>query len=292
MLVATGTARARHLAGDDYFWLRNGQRVFRSHALEALHRSLLAAVSCGGIRKGAGSRGFVASTTCQGHERCPQGIGAAIQRHDVRVSPPRRIIAAAPYHPIIMKTQYYTAASLDGFIADPQNGLEWLLQFGLTDDYPDFIRDVGALAMGSTTYEWILADLHRAEDATPPAWPYEQPTWVFTSRSLPQVAGADVRFVSGDVRPVHEQMTEAAGGKNIWLVGGGELVGQFYDHGLVDDLIVTVAPVTLAGGAPLLPRVITTPPLRLVSARTCGADFVQLRYAFSHTERGRTAPDR
>ena len=177
-----------------------------------------------------------------------------------------------------MKTQYYTATSLDGFIADPDNALDWLLQFGMTDDYPGFIRDVGALAMGSTTYEWIRADLARPEGGPPRPWPYELPTWVFTSRALPGVPGTDVRFVRGDVRPVHAQMVAAAGGRNVWLVGGGELVGQFHDHGLLDELIVTVAPVTLGAGAPLLPRAITTPPLRLVSARTYGDTFAQLRY--------------
>jgi dihydrofolate reductase len=101
---------------------------------------------------------------------------------------------------------------------------------------------------------------------------------VFTSRSLRPAAGADIRFARGDVRPVHEQMAVAAGGKNVWLVGGGELVGQFHDHGLVDEMIITVAPVTLGGGAPLLPRAITKPPLRLLSARACGDGFAQLRY--------------
>src|SRR5687768_14463372 len=98
-----------------------------------------------------------------------------------------------------MKTQYYTATSLDGFIADPQNSLDWLLQFDMTDDYLNFIKAVGALAMGSTTYEWILADLARSGTKSPGPWPYEQPTWVFTSRSLPAAPGADIRFVSGDV---------------------------------------------------------------------------------------------
>ena len=176
-----------------------------------------------------------------------------------------------------MKTQYYTATSLDGFIADSRNSLDWLLQFEMTDDYPAFIEAVGALAMGSTTYEWILNDLASGADNQRP-WPYSQPVWVFTSRSLPCVEGADIRFVRGDVRPVHEQMSAAAGGKNIWLVGGGELVGQFYDHGLLDELIVTVASVTLGAGAPLLPRAITTPPLRLISARTVGDRFAQLHY--------------
>lgn len=174
-----------------------------------------------------------------------------------------------------MKTQYYTASSLDGFIADPQHSLDWLLQFDGTDDYPDFIREVGAVAMGASTYEWLLA--HQPAEPVP-AWPYAQPTWVFTSRSLPNVPGADIRFVRGDVRPVHEQMAAAAGAKNLWIVGGGDLAGQFHDQGLLDELIVTIAPVTLGSGAPLLPRTITTPPLRLRSATPYGDTFVQLRY--------------
>ena len=179
-----------------------------------------------------------------------------------------------------MKTQYYTASSLDGFIADREHSLEWLFQFGEVDetDYPDFIRDVGAIAMGSTTYEWILRHHIGPEADHPQPWAYEQPAWVFTSRSLPTVDGADIRFVSGDVRPVHEQMVAAAGEKNVWIVGGGELVGQFYDHGLLDELIVTVASVTLGGGAPLLPRAITTPPLRLVSVKAFGDAYAELRY--------------
>src|SRR5262245_35997789 len=138
-----------------------------------------------------------------------------------------------------MKTQYYTASSLDGFIADERHSLDWLFQFGDVEQtsYPAFIRDVGALAMGSTTYEWVVDHL-RKDPKGPQPWPYTQPSWVFTSRSLPKLDGADVRFVRGDVRPVHALMVEAADGKNVWIVGGGELVGQFHDHGLLDELIV------------------------------------------------------
>lgn len=177
------------------------------------------------------------------------------------------------------KTQYYTAATLDGFIADPQHSLDWLFQFGdaATDDYPAFIRNVGAVAMGASTYEWLLGHLGGSAGSAP-AWPYTQPTWVFTSRTLPRVEGADIRFVKGDVAPVHREMMQAAAGRNAWIVGGGDLAGQFWDQGLLDELIVTIASVTLGGGAPLLPRRIVSPPLRLVSARTYGTSFVQLRY--------------
>jgi dihydrofolate reductase len=101
---------------------------------------------------------------------------------------------------------------------------------------------------------------------------------VFTTRNLPPIEGADIRFVRGDVRPVHAEMAAAANGKNVWIVGGGELVGQFHDHGLLDELIVTIASVTLGGGAPLLPRRIARPPLRLRSVKQYGESFVELRY--------------
>jgi dihydrofolate reductase len=180
-----------------------------------------------------------------------------------------------------MKTQYYTASSLDGFLADPQNSLDWLFQFGDAEetDYKEFIQNVGAIAMGSTTYEWILKNQIFADPENPQAWYYEQPTWVFSSRTLPLIEGADIRVVSGDVRPVHQEMAAAANGKNIWIVGGGDLAGQFYDQGLLDELIVTFASVTLGGGAPLLPRAITTPPLKLLSVTAYGDAFAQLRYA-------------
>jgi dihydrofolate reductase len=184
---------------------------------------------------------------------------------------------------ITMKTQYYAASSLDGFIAAPNNCLDWLMQLGGeggidSTGYPDFIRDIGAIAMGSSTYEWILRHLVHADPANPKPWPYPQPCWVFSSRSLPDVPGADLRFVSGDVRPVHRQMREAAAGKNLWIMGGGELAGQFYDHGLLDELIIQVASVTLGSGAPLLPRTITNPPLRLLSVRAYGDAFAELHY--------------
>ena len=177
-----------------------------------------------------------------------------------------------------MKTIYYTASSLDGYIAAPGNDLGWLfrLEGDGNRDYPEFIKDVGAIAMGSATYEWILNHEKLLETGKP--WTYEQPTWIFTTRNLPLVSGADIRFVRGDVRPVHAEMVAAAAGKNVWLVGGGELVGQFHDHGLLDELVVTIGSVTLGAGAPLLPRNITTPPLVLEAVVPMPPGFAQLRY--------------
>ena len=148
-------------------------------------------------------------------------------------------------------TQYYTATTLDGFIAGPDHSLDWL--FTLEQDragplnYSEFIANVGALAMGSSTYKWIL-------DHEQDKWPYELPTCVFTHGDLPVVPDAQIQLVSGDVAPVHERLVAAAGDRNVWVVGGGDLAGQFSDAGLLDEVIVYIAPVTLGAGAPLLPR--------------------------------------
>lgn len=179
-----------------------------------------------------------------------------------------------------MKTQYYTSTSLDGFIATEDDSLDWLFPLGDINDtsYPAFIAEVGALAMGSSTYEWMLRHAQTVAAETGSAWPYKQPTWVFSSRTLPPIPGADVRFTQGDVRRAHAAMRAAAGNRNIWIVGGGDLAGQFLDAGLLDDIIVQIGSVTLGQGKPLLPRRFTHPPLKLVSVRQVGTGFAELRY--------------
>jgi dihydrofolate reductase len=179
-----------------------------------------------------------------------------------------------------MKTQYYTATSIDGYLADEDHSLDWLFQFGAVEGmermYPQFIDQVGAAAMGSSTYEWVIDHEDMVENSG--KWPYEVPTWVFSSRELPMVKGADIRFVEGDVAPVHADMVDVANGKNIWLVGGGDLVGQFHDRGLLDEIIVSVAPVMLGRGASLLPRKIISPPLKLTGVQKYGDVFAVLTY--------------
>jgi dihydrofolate reductase len=190
-----------------------------------------------------------------------------------------------------MRTVYYTASSLDGFIADEQHGIDWLMQF--PDDgsstYPEFIARIGAVCMGAHTYEWMWRH-HIGPDAPEPmAWPYAQPVWVLSSRALPHPPAGDVRFASGDVRAIHAEMTHVAAGKGIWVVGGGDLAGQFYDAGLLDEIIVTMVPVTLGRGMPLLPRRITSPPLVLEAVRQVGPAFAHLQYRVQRLSETATA---
>jgi dihydrofolate reductase len=182
-------------------------------------------------------------------------------------------------------TQYYTATSIDGFIADERNSLDWLFQVPAGDDdeghehrFARFFADVGAMAMGSTTYEWVVEHDRLLED--PEKWREyygDTPCWVLSHRDLTAIRGADLRFVRGDVTPIHGEMVAAAGGKNVWLVGGGEMVGQFADVGLLGEIRLSIAPVALGAGAPLLPRRLLASDLTLVDVERQG-QFVAATY--------------
>ncbi|MFC8528264.1 dihydrofolate reductase family protein [Nocardia sp. NPDC057227] len=165
-------------------------------------------------------------------------------------------------------TRFYTATSLDGYIADPDNSLEWLFAVPgastAEEDTAELVAKTGAMCMGATTYEWMLAH------DEPGQWEQiygERPCWVFTHRELPALPGANLHFVADDVRAVHAAMAEAAGGRDIWVIGGGDLAGQFADAGLLDEVVAAVAPVTLGGGAPLLPRRLLSDRLTLTEVR-------------------------
>ena len=170
-----------------------------------------------------------------------------------------------------MGTIYFdTATSLNGWIADEGNSLEWL--FAVDEPDGDLMPQGAAVMVeGSTTYEWVLrhSDILRH----PERWREfhgDTPAFVFTSRQLPIPEGADVRLVSGPVADVLPAIQEAAGDGDIWVVGGGDLAGQFLDAGALDELRLSVAPVALTGGAPLFPRRIESDRLELVSARGVG----------------------
>ncbi|MGI5217705.1 dihydrofolate reductase family protein [Nocardia sp. CA-290969] len=171
------------------------------------------------------------------------------------------------------RTVYNTAASLDGYIATTDHSLAWLLSRESDESGPmgftEFLAGVGAIAMGANTYRWILDN-----EGTQP-WPYTVPSWVCTHREFPRRTDADIRFTSAEIPALHKEMTDVAAGKDLWIVGGGELAATFADHGLLDEIIVSIAPVTLGAGAPLLPRELE---LRMTELAANG-EFACLRYA-------------
>lgn len=176
---------------------------------------------------------------------------------------------------------YRTATTLTGQLADADGSLAWLFAAGepTGDDHEAFLAGVGALVEGSTTYEWVLREADLL--ARPEQWQAfygGRPTYVLTSRDLPVPAGADVRFVRGPVADHLDGIRAAAAGLDVWVVGGGDVAGQLLDAGALDEVVVHVAPATLEGGAPLLPRRLGPDRLRLESADRQGA-FARLRYS-------------
>jgi dihydrofolate reductase len=175
----------------------------------------------------------------------------------------------------VTRVVYYTAASLDGFIADEHHSLDWLFEVPHADDdgsWDSFIGGVGPMAMGATTYQWIL-DRYPEMLEGPERWREfydDRPCWVFAHRDLPPLPGVDVTVVAGDVRPAYDAMVAVAGGRDVWIVGGGDLVGQFDDVGLLDEIRMHLTPVVLGAGAPLLPRRITSSRLRFREATHSG----------------------
>ena len=182
-----------------------------------------------------------------------------------------------------MATHYFTASSLDGFIATAEHSLDWLLSQDIDMEgpmaYPAFEKSIGALVMGASTFEWVM----RHEEGR---WTYTQPTWVLSHRDLAVPAGADVRVTSADIRDVHSAMLDAAGGKDLWGGGGGGLAGQFADAGLLDEVWVQYAPVTLGSGAPLLPRRLDLELIEVARNRS----FLCGRYRVARPGAGSSAP--
>jgi dihydrofolate reductase len=172
-----------------------------------------------------------------------------------------------------MATVYYTASSLDGFIVDDAGSLDWLTTRDIDVNgpfgYEAFNAGIGALVMGSTTYEWLLAN-------QPGEWMYPQPTWVLTHRPHIIADGHPVTPFSGAVTDLHPRLVEASGERDIWVVGGGGAGAQFVAAGLVDELIVSYAPCSLGSGAPVLP---TRSEWVLVETG-CNGDFVCARWRF------------
>jgi dihydrofolate reductase len=175
---------------------------------------------------------------------------------------------------------YSTATSVNGYIADGNSSLQWLFDAGgdNSDEFASFMAGVGVQVMGSSTYEWLLTN----EDllGTPDKWQQvfgDLPTRVFTTRNLPRPETASFAFRHGAVSEHEEELRALAGDRDVWVVGGGDLAGQFLDAGILDRIELMVAPVFLSGGAPLLPRFVPAASLNLVGTRQQGS-FVSIRY--------------
>ncbi len=168
----------------------------------------------------------------------------------------------------------YIAASLDGFIADPHEGLTWLterkdLELG-EFDYNLFIKRIRTVVMGRATYDWLVREGI--------SWPYaQQRVLVVTSRPLPDPIGAletrtDVDALIAELRALDDG--------DVWMLGGGKLQMAFIERGALDELEVYVISQLLGGGYPLFPPTGFSRELKLLSAHALGSGGARLHYSF------------
>ncbi len=154
------------------------------------------------------------------------------------------------------KIVLYIAQSLDGYIADTKGGIAWLEAFNQPGEdygYATFIKTVGAAFMGASTYRQML-DLGWK-------WPYpaHMKAYVFSHRRLNEIKDGNVEFVSGNVQEIVEKARKEIRKDDdkrrhhpdAWLVGGGDVVRQFLEADLVDEIMLFDIPVFLGNGIPL-----------------------------------------
>ncbi len=168
------------------------------------------------------------------------------------------------------KLVLFIAQSLDGYIATKDDSLDWLFQVeGQGDNgYSEFYETVDTILIGKRTYDWIMEQENGQ-------FPYNNKNCYVFSRSR-YTDTNEVKFINGDIVNFTTTLKREEG-KDIWLVGGGDIVHTFLKEKLVDELIVTVAPLILGEGIPLFKPADYQLNLSLLGTRTFN-QFVELHY--------------
>ncbi len=168
----------------------------------------------------------------------------------------------------------YIAASLDGFIARKNGDISWLHPFenkGEDYGYDKFYKNVGALIMGSKTYRQALMFGE---------WPFgDTPVFVLTCSPVGKKSVQNIVFYSGTLPKLIKQIkSKIKSRKNIWLVGGSQVVAAFMNEGLLNELMLFVVPVLLKSGIPLFSGITKDIRLALVSSRAYSTGIVKIHY--------------
>ena len=170
------------------------------------------------------------------------------------------------------KIKLYIAASIDGYIARPDGDIEWLTGFpnpSKTDyGYKDFVASVDTVIMGNRTYHDILCmDV---------LWPYkDKETYVVTHHS--QETKENIRFISENVVETISELRKKDG-KDIWLVGGGQLISMLLGADLVDEMQINYVPVILGDGIPLFPGSTKESQWNLLQNKAFDNGVLQVKY--------------
>jgi dihydrofolate reductase len=175
------------------------------------------------------------------------------------------------------KVIVHIGTSADGYIARPDGDLEWLTSrpapkgfYGLNA----FMRSIDTKLLGRKTYEESLRMGAKFDSKTRYI--------VFSRHAPPADAPSGVEFVSGAIGPCVSRLREQPG-KGIWLMGGSEIIASFLDEGAIDEFIISVVPVFIGDGTPLIAHRHRHNPLRLRSVKPFTDGVVQIHYDVEHT---------
>ena len=165
----------------------------------------------------------------------------------------------------------YIAESLDGYIATEDDSLDWLFKVEGEGDagYSEFMETIDTVVMGRRTYDWVM-EMEKGE------YPYEGIKSYVFSRTIPASDSGDVEFIDMAI-PVFAEKLKSSPSKNIWVIGGSALLAGFLEAGLIDEFIISVAPVTIGTGIPLFQKSVLTTEYKLKDVKRYG-QFAQLHY--------------
>lgn len=166
----------------------------------------------------------------------------------------------------------HIATSADGYIARPDGDIEWLTNRPALRGFygmGKFVSSIDTKLLGRKTYDLSVQMGARFD--------LETPHYVFSRRPAPASVPEGVEFVSQDIGGFATRL-RAGTGKDIWMMGGGEIIASFLDEGAIDDFIITVIPTFIGDGIPLIARRHRYVPLRLRSVRPFSDGVVQVHY--------------
>jgi len=164
------------------------------------------------------------------------------------------------------------ATSADGYIARPDGDLEWLTKRPVPKGFygiGKFMKSIDTLLLGRKTYD---VGVHMGAK-----FDTKTPHYVFSRRPAPVSVPEGVEFVSEPIGAFAKRLRTAKG-KNIWMMGGGEIIASFLDEGAIDDFIISVIPTFIGEGIPLIARGHRQVPLRLQSVRRFPDGVMQVHY--------------
>lgn len=173
------------------------------------------------------------------------------------------------------KIRLYIAASIDGYIANIDGGLDWLSAYPITlklgYGYNEFFDSVDSVIMGGRTYRDILnMDV---------IYPYKDKISYIITRNKMNNPKENIHFISDNIIETLSEKKKQEG-KDIWLVGGGEIISMFLDNDLIDEMTITITiiPIMLGAEIPLFPNTAKESTWKLHNTHTYSNNVLQVEY--------------